>query len=146
MKFYMLAINDNGDFADIRIMNNDECIMPTSRVKELKAIETRYKESLNSLTTHTLVHDDRLSELHKTEVAYKELIGQIGLDTFKPHYKSDPIKYAVHILKEYLRAYLDKHTTKCTGIVEKRMLVVSFCHRIEEGLIDYLDELEEFNS
>ena len=34
---------------------------------------------------------------------------------------------------------------KCINL-EKRMLVVSFCHRIEEGLIDYLDELEEFNS
>lgn len=146
MKFYMPGIRDDGEFADIRKMDNDECIMPTSRVRELKAIERRYKEALNSLITHTLVHDDRLSELHKTEVAYKELIRQIGLDDFKPHYKADPIKYAVHILKGYLRAYLEKNTTKSTGIVEKRMLVVSFCHRIEEGLIDYLDELEEFNS
>lgn len=118
MKFYMIAIRDDGEFMDIRKMDNGECIMPTERVKQLKAIECEYEE----------------------------LKSQIKVDEFKPHYQPDPIKYAVHILKGYLRAYLEKNTTKSTGIVEKRMLVVAFCHRIEEGLIDYLDKLEEFNS
>ena len=118
MKYYMLAIKDNGDFADIRIMNNDECVMPTARVIELKEKEKEY---------------DKLQRMSI-------------IKGFKGHYSVDPIRYAVHILKDYLNAYLQKNTTKHTGIVEKRMLVVSFCHRIEEGLIDYLDELEEFNS
>lgn len=146
MKYYMLAIEDDGYLNDVRKMGNDECIVDKNRFMELRATETRYKESLQTLITHTLVEDSRLMELHHIEDEYKNLLKEMKLDEFKPHYKTDPIKYAVHILKSYLREYLNKNSTKCTGIVEKRMLVVSFCHRIEEGLIDYLDELEEFNS
>ena len=146
MKHYMLVIKDNGDFCDIRMMNDDEYVIKKGRYVELTRFETRYKEHLHELATHTMVEDYRLTELLDIEDKYKELSRQIGLDKFKPHYQADPIKYAIHILKEYLRAYLNKHTTKSTGIIEKRMLVVSFCHRIEEGLIDYLDDLEEFNS
>lgn len=146
MKYYMLAIGENGYLSDIREMRKDECIIDKGRFWELKETEKKYKDALNALTTHTLVEDNRLAELHSIEEEYKEVIRQMKVDEFKPHYELNVIAYAVHMLKGYLREYLKKHTTKCTGIVEKRMLVVSFCHRIEEGLIDYLDELEEFNS
>ena len=146
MKYYMLAIKDNGDFCDIRVMNDDEYVIKKGRYEELIQAENRYKESLDALKTHTLVEDNRLLELHNIEKEYKEIIRQIKVDDFKPHYTKDIIAYAVHMLKGYLREYLKANTTKSTGLVEKRMLVVSFCHRIEEGLIDYLDDLEEFNS
>ena len=146
MKYYMLAIKDNGDFCDIRVMNDDEYVIKKGRYEELIRTENRYKESLDALKTHTLVEDNHLAELKATAEEYKEVVKQIKVDSYKPHYKKNPIAYAVFILQDYLRAYLEKNTTKSTGIVEKRMLVVSFCHRIEEGLIDYLDRLEEFNS
>ena len=144
MKRYIITI-DNRGISDIRVMD-DKYVVEQERYRELIEIEDRYKKHLNSLKDHSMINDDRLAYLIETEKEYVKLTRELGIDKFKPHYQSDPIKYAVHILKGYLRAYLKKHTTESTGIVEKRMLVVSFCHRIEEGLIDYLDELEEFNS
>lgn len=146
MKYYMLAITDDGEFSDIRKMKNDECIMPTYRVRELRDIERRYKEHINSLKDHTMIDDERYLELLKTEHEFKDIKRSIGIDEFKGHYSADPIKYAVHILKAYLNAYLTKNNAKLMGLTEKKMLTVAFCHRIEEGLIDYLEELEEFNS
>ena len=114
---YIISTDDRG-IADVKLMEKDDALINKNRYIELITIEREYND----------------------------LKRAIGVDEFKLHYQADPIKYAVHILKGYLRAYLKKNTTDSTGIVEKRMLVVSFCHRIEEGLIDYLDELEEFNS
>ena len=118
MKRYILTMRDNGEFADIQKMGEGDIIIGRSYFEELITKENNY----NKLQRMSIIKG------------------------FKGHYSVDPIRYAVHILKDYLNAYLQKNTTEHTGIVEKRMLVVSFCHRIEEGLIDYLDELEEFNS
>ena len=59
----------------------------------------------------------------------------------------DPIDCGVHMLKPCIQKYFKDHNyTESTSKVEKQMAIIALCHRIEEGLIDYLDELEEFNS
>lgn len=59
----------------------------------------------------------------------------------------DPIDCGVHMLKPCIQKYFKDHNfTESTSKVEKQMAIIALCHRIEEGLIDYLDEIEEFNS
>lgn len=59
----------------------------------------------------------------------------------------DPIDCAVHALKPFLKKYFaDKGVDESTGKREKQMYVIAFAHAIERGLLDYLNELEEFNS
>ena len=59
----------------------------------------------------------------------------------------DPVDCGVHMLKPCIHKYFKDHNyNESTSKVEKQMAIVALCHRIEEGLIDYLDELEEFNS
>lgn len=59
----------------------------------------------------------------------------------------EPIDCAVHALKPFLKKYFDeKEVDESTGKREKQMYVIAFAHAIERGLLDYIDELEEFNS
>lgn len=59
----------------------------------------------------------------------------------------DPVDCGVYMLKPCIHKYFKMHNfSESTSKVEKQMAIVALCHRIEEGLIDYLDELEEFNS
>lgn len=59
----------------------------------------------------------------------------------------DPVDCGVHMLKPCLDKYFKDHNfSESTSKTEKHMAAIALCHRIEEGLIDYLDELEEFNS
>ena len=59
----------------------------------------------------------------------------------------DPIDCGVYMLKPCIQKYFKDHNySESTSKVEKQMAIIALCHRIEEGLIDYLDEIEEFNS
>ncbi len=152
MKYYMLAIKDNGDFADIRVMNNDECIVDRDRFRELKETEERYKEHLNTLIDHTMISDERYLELLKIEREHEKLINlsrkkALGPFTFTCSDIKDPVDCGVYMLKPCIHKYFKDHNySESTSKVEKQMSIMALCHRIEEGLIDYLDELEEFNS
>lgn len=67
--------------------------------------------------------------------------------TFSHSEIKDPVDCGVHMLKPCIHKYFKDHNyNESTSKVEKQMAIVALCHRIEEGLIDYLDELEEFNS
>ena len=59
----------------------------------------------------------------------------------------DPVDCGVYMLKPCIQKYFKDHNySESTSKIEKQMAIIALCHRIEEGLIDYLDELEEFNS
>ena len=59
----------------------------------------------------------------------------------------DPVDCGVYMLKPCVQKYFKDHNySESTSKTEKQMAIMALCHRIEEGLIDYLDELEEFNS
>lgn len=59
----------------------------------------------------------------------------------------DPVDCGVYMLKPCIQKYFKDHNySEATSKIEKQMAIIALCHRIEEGLIDYLDELEEFNS
>lgn len=59
----------------------------------------------------------------------------------------EPIECSVHALKPFLKKYFDdKGVDESTGKREKQIHIIAFAHAIERGLLDYLDELEEFNS
>lgn len=59
----------------------------------------------------------------------------------------DPIDCGVHMLKPCIHKYFKDHNyNESTSKLEKQMAIIALCHSIEEGLIDYLYELEEFNS
>lgn len=59
----------------------------------------------------------------------------------------DPIDCGIHMLKPCLKKYFeDKGVDESVGKREKQMYVIALAHAIERGLLDYLNELEEFNS
>lgn len=59
----------------------------------------------------------------------------------------DPIECGVHMLKPCLKKYFkDKGVDESIGKREKQMYVIALSHAIERGLLDYLNELEEFNA
>ena len=47
---------------------------------------------------------------------------------------------------EAIRKVKEKGVDDTTSLTEKRMFTIGFAHRVEEGLLDYLEKLEEFNS
>ena len=68
---------------------------------------------------------------------------------FKFSYENigEPIECATHVLKPFIKKYFDeKGVDESTGKREKQMYIIAFAHSIERGLLDYLDQLEDFNS
>lgn len=62
-------------------------------------------------------------------------------------YHGDSIDWAVYTITRFLNDYLkEKGVDDSTSLTEKRMFTIGFAHRVEEGLLDYLEKLEEFNS
>lgn len=62
-------------------------------------------------------------------------------------YHGDSIDWAVFSITRFLNDYLkERGINENTSLTEKRMDTIGFAHRVEEGLLDYLDKLEEFNS
>jgi len=59
----------------------------------------------------------------------------------------DPIECGVHMLKPCVQKYFEeRRVDESIGKREKQMYIIAYAHAIERGLLDYLDELEEFNS
>ena len=59
----------------------------------------------------------------------------------------DPIDCGIHMLKPCLKKYFDeKGCDESVGKREKQMYVIAFAHSLERGLLDFVDQLEEFNS
>ena len=80
---------------------------------------------------------------------YKFYLNARANDVFTYHCSEikDPVDCGVHMLKPCLDKYFKDHNfSESTSKTERHMAAIALCHRIEEGLIDYLDELEEFNS
>ena len=67
--------------------------------------------------------------------------------TFTCNNINNPIEDGAHMLKPILRKYFDEHgVNESTGKREKQMHAIALCHAIEYVILDYIDELEEFNS
>ena len=59
----------------------------------------------------------------------------------------DPIECAVHMLKPCIHKYFEeRRVDDSVGKREKQMYIIAFAHALERGLLDYLDQLEDFNS
>ena len=88
---------------------------------------------------------DAIKELKELKTLSKKKA--LGPFTFTCTEIKDPVDCGVYMLKPCIHKYFKDHNySESTSKVEKQMAIIALCHRIEEGLIDYLDELEEFNS
>lgn len=153
MKFYMLAIRDNGDFCDIRKWDDDDCIIKKSRYKELMDAEERYKQYLDSLKDHTLVKDSTLQHLkevdkkfNETRYEYSKLKIRFMQENLLKFEGGSPIDWACFHITRFLNDYLKEHNVKdIDSITEKRMHTIAFAHALEDKLLDYIKKLEEFN-
>lgn len=70
-------------------------------------------------------------------------------DPFRFNYENlgDPIECGAHMLKPCLKKYLsEKGAEESTGKREKQMYVIAFAHSLERELLDYIDQLEAFDS
>lgn len=120
---YIITTDDNG-ISDVKLMDIDDTLINRNRYVELL-----YKER----------------ELENIKTLSKKKA--LGPFTFTCSDIKDPVDCGVYMLKPCIHKYFkDRNYSESTSKVEKQMAIIALCHRIEEGLIDYLDELEEFNS
>lgn len=140
MKRYILTMCDNGEFADIQKMGEDDIIIGRSYFKELRDMEKRYKEHLNSLKDHRMIGDKEYSEYCKFKIRHlqENLINFSG---------GTPADWACFHITRFLHDYLKEHNVEDNAsVTEKRMQTIAFAHCLEDKLLDYIDKLEEFNS
>lgn len=125
MKYYVISVDYDGELKHIQKLTEDEYITSREKVRNLKEIEKAYKEE----------H----SEYCKLKLRYMQenII----------RYHGDPIDWAVYSITRFLNDYLkERGIDENTSLTEKRMDTIGFAHRVEEGLLDYIEKLEEFNS
>lgn len=129
MNHFVVSIED-GELKHIQKLTEDEFIASREKYRKLKEIEKEWEKAKKYVDPY---------EFAKLTVRYwQENVIQ---------YHGDPIDWAVYSITRFLNDYLkEKGVDENTSLTDKRMFTIGFAHRVEEGLLDYLEKLEEFNS